>query len=283
LTRLSYNGGRKIETVSRRNELVTVLTGEKLIQYDLEEAKLIEGISSKIIKNGRIGTAFATQATIYDVGVIPNVIGACGGNEQLTLRFDDEDSGNHSEWINYQYKGAWTLAGGNYGGNTYLRFCRVDGRMFGTNEGYMTVLRLGSVPPTTSAIALARRFDNEDKNNINSVTGDIAPSVNTGNFTLHFWSMVNPTGPNPYPGFGYGVIGTNYGGHPRGVLLTDDENTNNINYLRRWNPPYTGWPSSGYTSVAVFDAFGGIMNGVPEIGDGVDRTRDSWIEIRQIY
>lgn len=283
----SYSGGQKAETVSHTDRQVSVLSGEKLVQYDIAEAKLIEKIANKLAVNGRVESAFAAPTTIYDVGVIPNIAGVCLGGEAIEFLMDNEDDGNHSEWILSDYRGSWVLGSGQtYGGNIRMRFCRVDGRLFSSNEGQMTLLRLGSVPPSTSAVALARRFDNEDKNNINSTSGNISPSANTGNTTMHFWAWTSPMGAgiNPSLGFGYGVIGNwSYNNHPGGSVITDDENGANINYLRSWNYPYNNWPSSGYISAAVYDCGYGFCNGLLPSGNGINYAYDTRIDIRQIY
>jgi hypothetical protein len=69
--------------------------------------------------------------------------------------------------------------------NTRMTFCRETVTSLPASRFDYAVLRLGATCPTGS-LPFARRFDNEDDDNNNSATGNIAPSVVGSNTRLEF-------------------------------------------------------------------------------------------------
>jgi hypothetical protein len=199
----------------------------------------------------------------------------CNGYDELEINMDCEDNNTKTGWLDIDpYFGGtspdytsyrpdgWTI-----GGNVSLRFCLVPGDNFhpflesvGGTFGKYAVLRV-----TTNflhdAHEVARRFDNEDRRNLNSayirrggqtinVEGVSADNDNSvyrtyidGNSYLSFHVFHDvrdggiPPGVTPisdYPDFGglsYGVFGGSIA--PRslgiGLLKVDDEDNNNAN------------------------------------------------------
>jgi hypothetical protein len=169
-----------------------------------------------------------------DIGVIQDSSVACPG-ERIVIHMDTEDNNNkndHGGW-NGEFK---------IDSNAQLAFCRVDGAGFkslgpdsrGTTN-YL-VLKLGDVCPNAS-YTVVRRFDNEDDNTNNWSIGDIRPSVQNGNTTLHFCAFLGSASSAermaslPSLGFSYGVFaGSSFTkGSRYGWVYIDDEDTDNRN------------------------------------------------------
>lgn len=164
----------------------------------------------------------------YDVGVLP-FNGTCPSQfEKIVIYMDCEDNNP----ITSLTRGSQTLgtAPSNpiANGNITLTFCRVDGRLFvpfanysNSPSGYnpYAVLKLGPLRLPNSRL-LVRHFDNEDRRNANSYSGDISPNIVNSNTTLNFhviegvFSSPNPGGASfrglPILPFDYGVLGDAY-------------------------------------------------------------------------
>jgi FIMAH domain-containing protein len=172
-----------------------------------------------------------------DVGVIPEA-GGCRDSEPITIYMDDEDDDNESDaegWIGESHVDR----------NTTLQFCRADGSLFGkmpppagdprTND--YAVLKLGDVCPDGS-VEISRHFDNEDDDNENYYSGDIAPSEQEKNTTLRFclFRPENSGGTEmtefPRLSYAYGVIARDLAAAvDNGRIHTDDEDSDNDNSL----------------------------------------------------
>lgn len=170
-----------------------------------------------------------------DVGVIAPSYG-CPGS-YVWIHMDNEDSRQASSvtgWV-----GATKL---NDSGNLVLTFCRVHGDQFrqlsstSSPTTNYAVLKLGDNCPLGS-VEFGRLFDNEDRNNQNSSSGNdqIWPNYQDGNTTLRF-CLFRGSGNTVHPslpalGFEYGVFA-----HPAftratatGQIFSDDEDSGNAN------------------------------------------------------
>jgi hypothetical protein len=178
-----------------------------------------------------------TAKGTYDVGIIPN--GTCMGDSPwLEIQSDDEDhdnTNNRSGWL-----GAIVSSG-----NTYWKFCRVDGLTlqplvadYLNYQQEYAVLQLGSACPPDS-VPFARGFDSEDGSTANLTIGDVSPNSASGNVTMYFcmfrYSTPGVTAPMaqfPDYGFSYGVFAPY--DFTRGIALgwvyTDDEDSNTANW-----------------------------------------------------
>ncbi|WP_164017684.1 hypothetical protein [Pyxidicoccus trucidator] len=176
-----------------------------------------------------------------DVGVIPKKPWGCpAGSEYIQIYMDDEDKNNNN------YTWGWVGATQQTSAGTRFGFCRVDGTKFkrlihGFNtdlrkETY-AVLKLGSSCPLGS-MEFIRYFDNEDKNNANSRSGNIWPNTSNANTTLRFCMfMPGNSGMGAFPslGFEYGVFAPSNVQSAywlaAGYVHTDDEDRNNSNWF----------------------------------------------------
>ncbi len=178
-----------------------------------------------------------------DVGVIPKKPGVCPpGSEYIQIYMDDEDRNN----ANYNW--GWVGATQQSSAGTRFGFCRVDGTKFKPlNDNFWVkdlraetyaVLKLGSSCPTGS-MEFIRYFDNEDKNNANSRSGNIWPNASNSNTTLHFCMFMPSTnfymGSFPNLGIEYGVFAASNISSvywlAAGFVHTDDEDRNNANWF----------------------------------------------------
>lgn len=169
----------------------------------------------------------------FDIGVIPATRSCPANSEAITINMDDEDRRNANSRGGWQ--GAIISAG-----NTSFFFCRVDGQLFrplttqfNDTPNHYAVLKLGAECPNNS-LDFARGFDNEDDNNANSSSGNIAPNVSNGNTTLRFCffrSDAITMGGFPDVGFSYGVFAAaNFSRRiETGFVHTDDEDSSNAN------------------------------------------------------
>jgi hypothetical protein len=166
-----------------------------------------------------------------DVGVIPNGSSCPPATETVHIGMDNEDSrpaSSASGWV----------GGTIIDGNANYVFCRVNGTRFASLSSGSSpstnyaVLRLGAYCPSGS-IPFSRYFDNEDDNNGNWWTGNIAPNMNIGNSTLNFCLFAGGGSPAPLPdlGFSYGVFaGPSFAfSVAHGTIFSDDEDNNNQN------------------------------------------------------
>lgn len=192
----------------------------------------------------------------YDVGVVPEHAGVCPpGSEYVSIYMDDEDDDNASAmsgWV-----GAMSQVVGDHVHGTRLGFCRVDGSQFHNlghsnlinwqNVAYSSanapvgaytysLLKLGSQCPNGSIEANVH-IDNEDDDNENSWSGNIAPNIAFRNADLVFCMFTPSSGSSmmafPDLGIAYGVLGgltspPALGGHHNfwlqtGTVYTDDE------------------------------------------------------------
>jgi hypothetical protein len=176
----------------------------------------------------------------WDVGVIPKKPWGCpAGSEYIQIYMDDEDSGNNN------YNWGWVGATQQNSSGTRFGFCRVDGTKFKPlprrwwvdlrTESY-AVLKLGGSCPAGSR-EFVRNFDNEDRNNANSRSGNIWPNVSNSNTSLRFCIFAATSGGTmsafPSLGMEYGVLAaSNYASQywlAAGYIHTDDEDRNNAN------------------------------------------------------
>lgn len=166
----------------------------------------------------RAGSGEAASATgaagIYDVGVVPGQPGDCGGNQYVWIYMDTRDNSDDD------YVRGWTgaISQSSTGTGITLGFCRVSGALLNhlqmptgadsTWYGY-AVLKLGTTCPNLSR-EFSRYIDNEDHNNQNGYSGDVAPNEVTRNTHLKFCLFVpnaTPYMPSfPNLGFQYGVF-----------------------------------------------------------------------------
>ncbi|MBJ6761493.1 S8 family serine peptidase [Myxococcaceae bacterium JPH2] len=211
-----------------------------------------------------------------DVGVIAPATGCPANSPALQFNLDNEDkraSSYVSGWV-----GGTVMTGNS---DTQLNFCRVDGVLFHSllassdSRSNYAVLKLGTQCPTGS-VEFSRYFDNEDRNNLNSYLGNIAPNTMDGNTRMYF-CLFRGGGTValrlPSLGFEYGVFA-----EPgfavaaaTGLIHTDDEDTQNINGYSAdpaWFSAATAIVSDGgntdlHTAKAGFPLCGdGTCNGV---------------------
>ena len=122
----------------------------------------------------------------HDMGVIAPASGCPGNAATVTMHMDNEDR-RASSWVS-GWVGATQM---DDSGNTNFAFCRVDGTQFHSLQAASdprtdyALLKLGTDCPPGS-VEFSRHFDNEDHNNLNSYTGNIAPDYMDGNTTLYF-------------------------------------------------------------------------------------------------
>jgi len=188
------------------------------------------------------------------VGVFKS--GSCGSWPVLDVFMDCEDKNpatSTSGWVGDSYRD------GNK--NVHLQFCVVDNAYFEHTNVDFAVLNLeGNLPWGISRIA--RYFDNEDKNNTNSVTyngssysGWLGDCHFGGNTRLSFYYYPK-TSSHSFPSLGisYGVLGRF--GSDQGSIYTDDEDKNNANwcYLDLFN-------GSSYNS-----AYSGNIANIMDVG-----------------
>jgi hypothetical protein len=210
-----YSDGQKIETIAPQDYINS-------IQAALEQS------TSKV---------FATKSTSssYLVGVFSN--GSCGAYRKLTVYMDTEDSDPNSSAT------GWTGASiiwDDTKRDAYFYFCIVDGSGFQrtSTAAYATLKVDASLPSGVSTFN--RYFDNEDKSNGNSWAIDDVAQTKTGslgtctfgnNDMLAFNYYTVSTVANTFPdlGISYGVLGTF--GDTKGSIYTDDEDSNNANWL----------------------------------------------------
>ncbi|HXU35152.1 MAG TPA: hypothetical protein VN937_02230 [Blastocatellia bacterium] len=131
-----------------------------------------------------------------DVGIIPeNSAGCPAGSEHIFISMDDQDDvpGRH----NISSVNGWTGDISRYSTGTKFGFCRVDGSQF-TNHfsSDYAVLQLSSNCPVGS-ISVERIFDNENKNNHNTSSGNIAPSCITYDEGQHLCDPFGGPAKNP--------------------------------------------------------------------------------------
>ncbi len=169
-----------------------------------------------------------------DVGVIPMANTCPGNTETLRIHMDNEDDDEES--VVQGWVGATTVDGN---GNTNFVFCRVDGNRFhslaAANDvrSNYAVLKLGQSCPEGS-VEFSRYFDNEDRNNHNSYSGNIYPNIVDNNSTLRF-CLFKGDGSTatafPNLGFEYGVFASEHFTFTsaRGSIYTDDEDRRNAN------------------------------------------------------
>jgi hypothetical protein len=163
--------------------------------------------------------------TTYYVGVVPGSTTCPGGVAPIRIYMDDQDDVNKNHWgdiVEDGATGAFTLAelygwigAINNASNTTFYFCKVDGRQFKPLTTYpdasmeYAVLKLGTTCPNGSA-EVTRRFDNEDCNNANSLTGTITPNTQDRNYTTLkfcvFRHGADAMGGFPSLGISYGVF-----------------------------------------------------------------------------
>lgn len=200
------------------------------------------------------GFTLPLLASTPDVGVIPNGSSCPTSAPAVHIFMDNEDNraaSGVSGWV------GGTVVDGNR--NTNFLFCRVSGYNFKSLASYSSnstnyaVLRLGaSCPP--GSIPFARYFDNEDYQNTNNWSGNIAPNTNiTGDTTLNFCLFKGDgvvANKLPSLGFSYGVFApSNFlPAAKRGYIFTDDED-NNAN-------GYTVDPAWATTAQAIVTAGG---------------------------
>jgi len=163
------------------------------------------------------------------VGVFKS--GSCGSWPVLDIFMDCEDNNpqtSTSGWIGDSYRD------GNK--NVHFQFCVVNNAYFEhTNIDFAVVNLTANLPWGVSRIA--RYFDNEDKNNTNSVTyngnrysGLFGDCWFGGNTRLSFYYYPKTTYQRPFPSLGisYGVLGRF--GSNQGSIYTDDEDKDNKNW-----------------------------------------------------
>jgi hypothetical protein len=200
-----------------------------------------------------------------DVGIIPAAPGLCpAGSEYITIYMDDEDDDNASSLSGWT--GAFHHRITDHVNGTELGFCRVSGSQF-FNLGHAALINLEGQPLDPAKAEIwqygysllklgdecpngskehVREIDNENQNNLNESSGNIAPNTFSGSNTFLFFCLFTPTsGPsmNAFPDLGieYAVFA---GRHPdytgpgtghhnfwiqRGVAHTDDEDNSNDN------------------------------------------------------
>jgi hypothetical protein len=204
------------------------------------------------------GTPVVSRSCIsYDVGVIAGSTTCGAGVSSIVVKLDNENNNPMSMAL------GWT--GANYVdaiGNTFLHFCRADGRRFapliddtgGAQAAYdYAVLKLGTHCPNGST-EFGRFFDNQD-NDFGSnpdtavLAGNVAPSYVDGhkNFMMRLcifrYAGIGvpvmqqlPPAQNQFPalGYSYGVFaGDTFVGSalPKGLLVTDDEDHDTLSRL----------------------------------------------------
>jgi hypothetical protein len=165
-----------------------------------------------------------------DVGIIESAFGCpASATEEVHIHMDNQDGQNISNvtgWV-----GATNV---DRNGNTNFYFCRVPGEQFANASGQFAVLSLGTSCPAGS-VEFRRGFDNEDSRTKNSHYGDIGRNISASNTHLIFCAFSNNTSGQPLPplGIDYGVFSSQVG-TDHGTVLTDDENSRNINSFEIW-------------------------------------------------
>lgn len=185
------------------------------------------------------------------IGVIPSNVAA---NIEW-MKMDDEDNGNTSKIV----ATGSIPAGLNDGDsrNTKISWTWVDGTAAGfrrLKQNDYVVIRYNVCGCPPGGIAIDYREDNEDNSNVNS------KSSNTGspNYFLdtkaYFGYCLFPSDPTngvnslPDLGFSYAIfaqpVGSPYWGTPYGYVYSDDEDSDNANYLSNWlfDPQACGGP-----------------------------------------
>ncbi len=165
----------------------------------------------------------------YDVGVVPETSSCPLSSEMVGFYIDNENTGNNTRTNGW--KGAWTTE---TGGDSYLRFCKIDGRLFNNMQGTFGVLKLGPNNPTGFQEVRLLSMDNQDSGWTSIPTGasNAAPNwVDGDNLRLHFTQFKIASGATPtaFPnlGFSYGVMGWTALALETGQYYTDDEDHNN--------------------------------------------------------
>jgi hypothetical protein len=188
-----------------------------------------------------------------EVGVIPDGAWCPGGSDLISIHMDDEDSDNSNR------SSGWTGALG-VDNNTTWEFCRVPGEQFGNlpqlgGDDFYAVLKLSASCPRGS-VEFTRYFDNEDHDNANWASSDIAPNVSTSSGTLLKFCLFSPgTGTMnefpPIPGLMYGVFAppgiSDAFVIMRGTRYVDDEDTNNAN---RFTCEWATWTTTALKIVS---------------------------------
>ena len=207
----------------------------------------VENVTENSAENQVSQKSFAVQTGQYDIGVIPETVYSCPGDQLATIYMDNED--DNPETYSNGWTGAFEITEPHK--NLKMHFCRVDGNNFkpffnayDTDDHY-AVLKLGDYCPEGS-YDFSRYFDNEDDNNQNSSYGLIEPNVVNSNATLNFCLFIardynsGIQGFFPDLGFEYGVFGYNGSMNSAhwtagGMIHNDDEDDDNNNQFSAVN------------------------------------------------
>ncbi len=165
----------------------------------------------------------------YDVGVVPATNSCPLSSEMVGFYIDNENKNNNTRTNGW--KGAWTTE---TGGDSYLRFCKIDGRLLNNMQGTFGVLKLGPNNPSGFREVLLLSMDNQDSGWTSIPTGaaNAAPNwVDGDNLRLYFtnFKIADGATPTAFPnlGFSYGVMGWTQLALETGQYYTDDEDDGN--------------------------------------------------------
>lgn len=163
----------------------------------------------------------------YDVGVIPSD-NICPLYSEMVIVYLDNENNNPNSFQS-GWTGNWEMTSQK---NSYIKFCKVDGRLFSNVQGRFGLLKLGVNNPTGYNLVHTLRMDNQDSGTttIYTTAADAAPNYVDGNrnFTGYFIEFENGDKSGLFPdlGFSYGVLGK-ASGNPlalaSGTHYTDDE------------------------------------------------------------
>ncbi len=165
----------------------------------------------------------------YDVGVVPTSVSCPLNSEMVVFFIDNENDGANTRTNGF--KGAWEITGSK---DSYLRFCKVDGRVFNNMQGTFAVLKLGPNNPTGFRAVSMLLMDNQDSGSTSIPSGasNVSPNyVDGDNLRLVFtnFKLADGATPTAFPnlGFSYGVMGWTQLSLENGQYYTDDEDHNN--------------------------------------------------------
>lgn len=188
-----------------------------------------------------VGEVQQPSGNTWDVGIIPTTTSCPNGGPLREIYMDDEDKNNANKIV------GWVGATLQSPQGTSFRFCRVDGSFLFplasasavNTDAFYAVLKMGSQCPNGS-FEFSRYFDNEDKKNKNSNSGDIEPSSQSKQGTKLVFCLFKYATPggatmSAFPSYGipYGVFANYDTSFPlalsKGYVNTDDEDSGNAN------------------------------------------------------